>query len=453
MLGRLAFRLIADWFVPPCPVDTHTKTWVERRMRWLADRFGPDRLRTVAVVLPTDEFFPDRYTPDEDGCRGCLLRMCGYMGVPPESVHLQIVDDEHMPDAAGLYQMRERSVICLARSQLADPMRLMATVAHELAHELLMKGGHLTGDEADHEQVTDLLPVFLGTGIFAANATLKTKAWSEGRMEYWSYSRQGYLSSIELGYALAVFAHFRGEERPPWAKHLRADAAVTLRDGLRYLRQTGNTLFHPDTYQRRTAAPTVTELGTQLAHTSATVRLNALWDLAECPDPPPDLMAAVERCLEDSNPTVQVNAVAVLGRYGASASGAIPQLIEAAYHGETGAMRAAAASTLGQIGTDAEQVVPALTAVLRDAETAVVCAAAGALARYSRAAEQAEPKLLDVLEAAAYVNAQDRIGHAVAALRAIHPDAGVRIRDHFAEADAEVRRHALAELIRQERGE
>src|SRR5262249_17613414 len=148
--------------------------------------------------------------------RHTLRRVCGYMGVDPNSIRFALADNEQLPDAAGLYQMRERSVIYVARSQLDDPTGLIATLAHELAHELLLKGGHLAADEHDHEEVTDLLPAFLGVGIFGANATVRTKAWRDGNMEYFSASKRGYLSSLQLGYALAVFAYVREEHNPKW---------------------------------------------------------------------------------------------------------------------------------------------------------------------------------------------------------------------------------------------
>jgi hypothetical protein len=40
------------WFVPKCPLNTREK-WTEDRMRWLADRFGIDRLLSAKVVLPS----------------------------------------------------------------------------------------------------------------------------------------------------------------------------------------------------------------------------------------------------------------------------------------------------------------------------------------------------------------------------------------------------------------
>src|SRR5438105_2840011 len=91
------------WFTPSCPLGTHDKAWVERRMLWLADRFGADRLLSARVVLPTDEFFPDPYRADPDSARRRLDRMCDYMGADPGPIALEVRPDQEMPGAAGHY--------------------------------------------------------------------------------------------------------------------------------------------------------------------------------------------------------------------------------------------------------------------------------------------------------------------------------------------------------------
>ena len=53
------------WLFPRCPVSTFDKVWVERRMLWLVDKFGLERLKNVAVIEPTPEFFPEPYAEDE----------------------------------------------------------------------------------------------------------------------------------------------------------------------------------------------------------------------------------------------------------------------------------------------------------------------------------------------------------------------------------------------------
>jgi len=54
------------------------------------------------------------------------------------------------------------------------------------------------------EPLTDLLTVFLGFGVFTANAAFRIEQHQDGRSQGWSARRQGYLSEEEFGYALAV---------------------------------------------------------------------------------------------------------------------------------------------------------------------------------------------------------------------------------------------------------
>jgi hypothetical protein len=431
------------WFGPRCPLATGEKAWVEWRMRWLADRFGLDRLRTARVVLPTEEFFPARLAGDQAGARECLDRMCGYMGVDPTAVTLEVVADDDMPGAAGLYQMRTRSAICVAESQLTSPPQLLATLAHELAHEILLKGGYLTQATADHEQVTDLLPVILGTGIFVANATVQFASSFSGGWSYWNMSRQGYLNSIALGYALALFAFARGEDSPDWAAHLRTDAAITLRAGLNYVSKTGDTLFHPDTAggSRPPAAADVTD---RLTHRSPSVRIGALWDIGEYGLPPADLLEAVAARIGDRDPDVRRAAAHTLGTFGVAAAGFVPRLIDAVRHGRP-AVQAAAAGALGEIGADPETTVPVLAGAVADPSAMVSCAAAAAVARYGPAAAPAAPAVLAALEAWA-LEQDGRLPHLVAALRAISQDPAGRVKEHFAGTDGEIRRLILGVL-------
>ena len=439
-------------FAPKCPLDTQDKTWIEGRMVWLADRFGVDRMRNATVVLPTPEFFPDPYTPDEAGFRHTLRRVCGYMGMDPNSLRCALADDEQMPGAAGLYERREKSVIYVARGQLDDPAALIATLAHELAHELLLKGGHLTADEPDHEYVTDLLPVFLGVGVFRANATVREKVWRDPHGTYSQVSRQGYLSSLQLGYALAVFAFVRGEYHPKWVKHLRPDAGVTMKAALHFLRKTGDTLFHPTTYGERRGTPAAGRLADDLAHPSPTVRLNALWEVTSHTPPPPELLPAVEGCLRHRDPAVRRVAVEVLGVYGPPAAGNVPALVAALDHGPTD-LRCAAATALGRIAADADLVIPALASVLNDAHPAVIAAAGIALAGFGPKAAAAEPQLMTALEATAHLSDTDSVAALLTALRAAVPDAPDRIKAHFNGGDPEVRRVVIGELLRQRASE
>jgi hypothetical protein len=71
-------------------------------------------------------------------------------------------------------------VIALKSSVIKDPMILVATVAHELGHLILLSDGHIDRSAADHEPMTDLLTVFLGLGIFTANSAAQFKQHDHG---------------------------------------------------------------------------------------------------------------------------------------------------------------------------------------------------------------------------------------------------------------------------------
>ena len=190
------------WRSAKCPLDTYEKTWAEWRMRWLAEQFGIERLLEAHVVLPTEEFFPDEFEGELEIARRLMEVLCRYLSIDAEKIQLELCDDDQMPGAAGHYVYGEPSVIRIAKSQLADPARLIATLAHELAHELLLGGGLLSASATDHEWVTDLLPVYFGLGIFAANSTLREAYQDTGTWSSWKIGRQGYLPARMFGYAL-----------------------------------------------------------------------------------------------------------------------------------------------------------------------------------------------------------------------------------------------------------
>lgn len=232
------------------------REWIDGRFRWLQDQFGRDTLADVRVVLPTPEFFPDSYGGVPDDARVMLDRVAGYMRVDPRAVKLMLYSESDAPPlsgagigtisgSAGFYSPGDpdgandedagRATIGIEEGQLADPLALVATLAHEIGHELLIGQGRVSADDPDHEPLTDLLTVFLGMGIFTANSTIRDRGWSSGVWAGWKTQRLGYLDQRAFGYALARFATDRGEAAPAWVKHVRPDVRAPLREALRFL--------------------------------------------------------------------------------------------------------------------------------------------------------------------------------------------------------------------------
>jgi hypothetical protein len=244
------------WFRPSCPADPQAKRWVEERLEWLAGEFDTSAFAGKPVVLPTEEFFPDPFDGSKRSVRALLDRVCGYMGVVPDLVALKFVADagklwlvnesgDYLPGAAGTYQEGERKfLVRIDKSGLDDPMGLVGTMAHELAHVLLLGEGRVMREIYDNELLTDLTVVFHGLGIFLANTP---RHW-DSQYTRWPGSdlrKPEYMTPPLFGYALAHLAWHRGEGRPAWAKHLNWAARANLKQGLRYLLRTGDSAFQP----------------------------------------------------------------------------------------------------------------------------------------------------------------------------------------------------------------
>ena len=240
--------LFANWFRPRCPVDPVVRRWIDDKLGWLGRQFPvpPDDRRTV---LPTAEWFPDRYDQSDAAVRTLVDRVCGYMAVDPDTIAVRLfddpvrtlwlIDDENRAvptGAAGTYHREDaRFVVRLERGQAAEPMHLVGTVAHELAHARLMGEGRATGDEFDNELLTDLAVVHFGLGLFLANVPRhwpsQTRTWPGTDVP-----RPRYMTTAMYGYALAARSLGVGDVRPKWRRALVPGARAELDAAVRFLR-------------------------------------------------------------------------------------------------------------------------------------------------------------------------------------------------------------------------
>jgi hypothetical protein len=235
---------------PKLPVTEEERLWVDEGFRRLARMLGSSRMHNATVILPTDEYFPDPYSPTEAGLEVLFRRVCGYMNVSRSKVELSVIPDsseliDMLPayshgstDPAGLHFGRnneEHPLIAVRQALLKDPLTAIATLAHELGHVVLLDGGHMSRDAEDMEPMTDLVTVYLGLGIFNANASRRFLQYQDDRKQGWSMNRLGYLPEVVFAYALARFAKERGEEKPEWAAHLSTNLKTWFRQSATWL--------------------------------------------------------------------------------------------------------------------------------------------------------------------------------------------------------------------------
>ena len=239
-----------------CPCDPAAKAWVEERLKWLCQEFDDHAFNGRPVVLPTEDFFPDPYDASQHSTRALLDRVCGYMDVAPDQVAMKLGSQagklwlvnqsgHYLPHAAGTYEQgRRKFIIRIDKLGLDDPIGLIGTLAHELAHVRLLGEGRATNEEYDNELLTDLTVVLLGMGIFLANSP---RNW-DSQYTKWpgtNLHKPEYMTPPMFGYALAHLAWFQGEKEPAWSKHLHWTARLEFKQSVRFLFRSGESAFKP----------------------------------------------------------------------------------------------------------------------------------------------------------------------------------------------------------------
>jgi hypothetical protein len=225
--------------------------WLEGSFDFLSSLFGEDWVVKAPLVLPNEQFFPQKYESTEEWGRYAFDRVRELMRVPETGLFLEFTPDplDELREAGVPLAARSSGVagthrglqaedgttgahITIKRSLLKEPDIMVAVMSHELAHVLLLGGGKITRDHEKMEPLTDLMTVFSGFGILTANAAFIHSSNTRG----WHVSRHGYLSEREFGYALALFAWRRGETKPAWTKELRKNVRVAMESTLSELR-------------------------------------------------------------------------------------------------------------------------------------------------------------------------------------------------------------------------
>ena len=114
--------------------------------------------------------------------------------------------------------------------------------------------------------MNDLLTVFLGFGVFNANAAFQFHQYTKNDSQGWSTRRLGYLSEELFGYALARFAFERKEENPEWAKYLTTNVSTYFKRSLAWLRTNGSPVGTPPGQSHVTLSSGTFPLATVVLH-------------------------------------------------------------------------------------------------------------------------------------------------------------------------------------------
>jgi hypothetical protein len=425
------------WFQPQCPLSTSEKAWMELRMNWLSLKLGQQRLQNATVMLPTPEFFPDKLDGSQDDAGKLFRRLCDHVKVDAQEIRLEVRTNTEMQAKPGRYVQRNPPCIYINEAELSDSESLAATLAHELAHHFLLGGGLLTDNNLDLEKLTDLLPVFLGIGLFSANAAFKESHWRTGHWSGWSVQKKGYLPVRMFAYGFSLFAFARGEQNPQWARYLRRDLSVPFWQGLRFLNKTGDTILGEQVSFQKLS---IEQLLERLDSVSATTRYISLWEMEERG---PEAVAAVDKVLgrtSDRDLDVREMAVRALGKM--KLPMAVPTLMNLLSSGSL-PLKISAARALGEIAAEPTPVLAELRKMMHSKDPGVRFAALEAVGEFGGKASELAPELWPILEEGLLQCDYGRIGPAIHSLRKIIDNPHESITSFLVKFDKEIRIVAL----------
>ena len=247
-------------------VDDETAAWHVDNFAWLIRQFGGAAgLAKSNLVLPMPGYF---VTEGEKGHAFALRifdQIKAYCGMADWEADL-IADDNPLADDASLALAMiapqkhavgtfgvagNRIVISYVPALLKRPDHLIATLAHELAHYLWRRPDSPPCEKEEREFLTDLAAVYLGFGVFLANARFRFEALQSGAMHGWRMGHSGYLPEADLIFALALFLQAKSLDPDLARACLKPHLAAMLRRALRDLADRRAITARPSSKRRR----------------------------------------------------------------------------------------------------------------------------------------------------------------------------------------------------------
>jgi hypothetical protein len=235
------------------PITEEDEQWIISSFQWFETAFGKELTKTE-IYLPTKQFFDFEFIGTEDDALDTIGLVAEKMGIDASSIEVyffeefqpidftdegvysnyeegtELINGEYSKVVDGLYQ------IGIERSLLKNPEKLIATVAHELAHIKLLGEEKL---EQNDEPLTDFSASLFGFVIFLANNSIsKMETWSGNSHTGWRVGgTSGYLHYKIYGFLIAYWMLKRNESNPAWLKFVDSEIVGVVKKSLKFLEE------------------------------------------------------------------------------------------------------------------------------------------------------------------------------------------------------------------------
>jgi hypothetical protein len=209
------------------PITQDDKAWIDEELQWLQKSFGKDHFMEIRTVTPTKDYYDRTFDRSEQDAEFILERTMELMNIKDVVIKLDFFSDApiKMDDgailsspgdingqwnsAAGTYEeSSDGTIISIERGQLDDTLSLIATISHELSHQILLGENRI---EENDEYLTDLTAIAYGFGIFLGNSSFKFSTGTMAGGFGWEMNAQGYLPEQIIAYAMAKLSKIRNE--------------------------------------------------------------------------------------------------------------------------------------------------------------------------------------------------------------------------------------------------
>lgn len=213
------------------------EAWHRTAWHWLITQLGGRAGLSAALVLPTRTFFPPCEAKGHARIEHVFAHVKRHAGL--EDIHCLLVAQPCSPvlrvgemvalvrqssTAAGTFGLEGNEPAITYDPALGDdPIKLVAVLAHELAHLRLMRfSEELDGGRDANERATDLATVAMGFGLFGANCAFGFERFQDPISQGWQTSRLGYLEEREWAFALAVWCFLTERDVKDTRRYLKA---------------------------------------------------------------------------------------------------------------------------------------------------------------------------------------------------------------------------------------
>ena len=243
------------------PVEEPMRQWIDGAFLWLMKVFGEENIKNRKVLCPDFKDFSIKYNGEYQSLLDTSKIIAGQMEINPDDIFFDVYtegikeintgaggyrifmqNDEKTRFSAGMYWGRQEDGkyhVAIEKEGLSEPAKLIATIAHEFSHIKLLGEKRIT---KNNEPLTELVTIVFGLGVFNANSAFQFKRTTTS----WGYSKMGYLSQMEWGYALALFAHIRKEETPSWLVHLDRSIKADFKQSRKFILKNPDKVFRKE---------------------------------------------------------------------------------------------------------------------------------------------------------------------------------------------------------------